>query len=157
MSTISNGTLSRLNRLGLFYIGPHVPSSKNSRVKTSRGIFPSKATSKWRKESRYWWDAQRDQFLLQSSEPLIMGAHFIRKTKHKYDWVNPLQTIQDEMVAQGWITDDNVSKLIPIPFRINGEFSTVDPENSGVILKIMNNDWSVPETERFDLIGFTIT
>lgn len=155
MIIIDNGTLKDLNDLGIFFVGPHVPSSKNSRVKTSRGIFPSASTTRWRKESKHWWELQRDEFLKQSSEPVIVGVHFIRKTRHKYDWCNPLQTIQDEMVSMGWLVDDNVTKFIPFPMRLNGEFSTLDAENSGVLLKIIKNDCSISEIKCFDLTGVT--
>jgi len=34
-------------------------------------------------------------------KPYKIGIHFIRGTHHKYDWVNPIQTIQDEMTHAG--------------------------------------------------------
>jgi hypothetical protein len=38
----------------------------------------------------------------------------VRKSKHKFDYINPAQTIQDQMVKFGWITDDNAEEIIPI-------------------------------------------
>lgn len=69
--------------------------------------------------------------------PLRIGFHFVRKTKHKFDQINPLQTIQDEMVRYGWIEDDNITILIPEPLLVDGTYFTYDPDTPGVYIKVL--------------------
>lgn len=124
----------------LIYIPYHVPSSKNSRVRTRQGTFiASKSVRQYRKLSAKFWKSEKDNFsskIKGKSFPLRIGFHFIRKTHHKYDWLNPSQTIQDEMVKHDWLEDDNMEFIIPIPFQVNREFSTVSKAHQGVIIKI---------------------
>ena len=58
---------------------------------------------------------------------------FIRGSRHKFDYINPAQTIQDEMVHHGWLEDDNCTIMIPF-FR---EYS-YDKENPGVYIRILD-------------------
>lgn len=122
------------------FIPFHVPSSKNSRMRTKSGLFiASKATRNWRKDTASYWEQYRPVFLKlvkDKPHPLKIGFHFIRKTSHKYDWVNPLQTIQDEMVKYGWIPDDSINYLVPFPLKYKGKYTTIDNVNHGVLIKI---------------------
>ena len=125
-----------------WFIPGNVPSSKNSRINTRTRSFPSKATAKYYRESEQFWEEHRDEFIKSLKEyktPYFIGFHFIRKTIHKYDWINPLQTVQDRMVKHGWIEDDNVNIMFPFPLEINGKLTTHYPEGPGVIIKILNN------------------
>ena len=70
-------------------------------------------------------------------KPLKIGFHFIRKQRRLYDFVNPVQTIQDEMVEQGWLEDDNIDEMFPFPIEINGRLSTYNKKEPGVIIKIL--------------------
>lgn len=117
----------------------NVPSSKNGRRWTGKYFVPSKATVKWRKNTKEWWDDNRDKFInaiKDKEKPLRIGVHFVRGSRHKYDWINPLQTIQDEMVKRGWIEDDDTSNIIPVPFKINKSYTSYDKKNPGVYIKI---------------------
>jgi len=66
-----------------------------------------------------------------------IGMHFIRKQKRLYDWVNPVQTIQDEMVKHEWIEDDNVDIIFPFPLKVFKEYTSYNKEEPGVIIKIL--------------------
>jgi len=127
----------------LIFIPGHVPSSKNSRRNTKTGrSFPSKATVLWRQVSRYYWGKYRKDFVQMSfghESPLIVGLHFVRKTKHIWDFVNPVQTIQDEMVHQGWIPEDTVSQIFPVPLNVEGSYWSIDKNNPGVYIKILSS------------------
>ncbi len=74
---------------------------------------------------------------MHTERPLRVGFHFIRKTRHKYDWPNPLQTVLDEMVRYGWIEDDNIDVIVPYPLKVKGQYTTVDKDNPGVIIKVL--------------------
>lgn len=124
------------------FIHGNTPSSKNSRnfnIKTKRS-FPSKQTSTYIKESKLDFENNKDVFLnmiKNKSKPYKIGLHFIRKSRHKYDWINPCQTVQDLMVRYGWIEDDNVTEMLPFPIEYEGSYTTYDTNNPGVYIKVL--------------------
>lgn len=121
------------------FIPGNVPSSKNNRVWTGKYFVESKACKKWRKETAKYWKEYKVKFLQDIAGkkfPLKIGLHFVRGTKHAYDWVNPVQTIQDEMVKHGWLEDDNVNIMFPVPMKIKNKYSTYSKEEPGVWIKI---------------------
>ncbi len=63
--------------------------------------------------------------------PVYIHFTFIRGTKHKFDYINPAQTVQDDMVKNGWIEDDSCEFLIPC-----FEEYQYDKKNPGVIIEI---------------------
>ncbi len=123
----------------MIFIPGNVPSSKNSRMWTGKISIASPATQKYRKSSYVHWEEYRDIFKKEVEDkeyPLIIGFHFVRKTRHKFDFVNPLQCVQDQMVSHGWIEDDNSDILIPKPFTLNKEWYSYDKKEPGVYIKI---------------------
>jgi hypothetical protein len=127
----------------VFFIPGAVPSSKNSRIMTRSGLFiASKATQKYRKISKQYWDQFRDEFkklISDETKPVIIGMHFVRASKHKWDFINPAQTIQDEMTKNGWIEDDNVDELLPVPLFINGQYWSYDKSHAGVYIAVLSS------------------
>ena len=122
-----------------FFIPLNTPSSKNSKRWTGRMLISSKAVMDWKKESKKYWEENKDSFiesLKNKSKPYKIGFHFVRNSKRKYDWINPLQTIQDEMVKYGWLEDDNITEMLPFPYKIGGEYSTINKNNPGVFIKL---------------------
>jgi len=117
-----------------WFIPGNVPSSKNSRQWTGKYFIASKSTQNWRKATSIHWEEFKEEFLQEIAQrPLPLKIHFkfIRGTKHKFDYVNPLQTIQDEMVHHGWLEDDNADILIPVLEEF--EYSK---ENPGVYITL---------------------
>jgi|TARA_Y100000310_G_scaffold118355_1_gene117234 disulfide oxidoreductase YuzD len=117
----------------MIFIPTNVPSSKNSKVWTGKFLVSSKATQKWRKETKDYWNIFKKEFIDQLGEkPHKIGFKFIRKSRHKFDYVNPLQTVQDEMVKYGWLEDDSADELIPVflPYEY-------DKENPGVEIHVL--------------------
>jgi Holliday junction resolvase RusA-like endonuclease len=127
----------------LIFIPGAVPSSKNSRMLTRSGLFiASKATQKYRKITAPLWLIHKPEFkamLAGKPKPIIIGFHFVRKTRNKWDFINPAQTIQDEMTKAGWIDDDNVDEVLPVPLSINGSFWSYDKTNPGVYITVMDS------------------
>lgn len=121
-----------------------VPSSKNGGgISRSGNSFPSKQTSRWRRLTKnYWLDGKKifDMLIKNQKIPLLVGLHFVRGRDDLYDWVNPVQTIQDEMVKYDWINDDNVFIMFPFPFKIGGTYTSYSKENPGVYIKILDHD-----------------
>lgn len=127
----------------LFFIPGAVPSSKNSRILTRTGLFiASKATQRYRKRSAPYWKKYKEEFkkaIKNLPKPIILGMHFIRGSRHKWDWINPAQTIQDEMTKAGWIEDDNVTQVLPVPLEIDGTFWGYDKSKPGVYIAVLNS------------------
>ena len=137
---------------GVFIPG-NTPSSKNTKSmvfhnkdgsKRDKPILLSSATTaKYIKATKLAWLENKEVFhhlVGDSPLPLVVGFHFYRKTKREYDWINALQVVQDLMVEYGWIKDDSVSYLIPVPFKMKGSYSTHNKDNPGT--------WIVPITKQ---------
>ena len=124
-----------------FFIPGNTPSSKNGRVLTSHGKFiASSAVRKWRHTSAAAFVDQKASFLKalrRVNPPYKIGFYFIRNSTRIFDIVNPLQTMQDAMVHHGWLDDDNVHVLIPIPLCIDNKYYHVDKTNAGCIIRIL--------------------
>lgn len=127
----------------IFFIPGAVPSSKNSRIMTRSGLFiASKATQKYRKSTAAYWKMFKAQFkklIAEQSKPIIIGMHFVRGSKHKWDFINPAQTIQDEMTKAGWIDDDNVLEILPVPLDIDGSYWSYDKSHPGVYIAVLES------------------
>ncbi len=123
----------------ILFCKENVPSSKNGRRWTGKHFVPSTVTLRWRRKTSDWWDENKDKFLEATADknlPLRIGFHFVRDSRRKYDWVNPVQTIQDEMVKKGWIEDDNITFMVPVPFKVNKSYTTINKEKPGVYIKL---------------------
>jgi hypothetical protein len=128
----------------MIFIPGNIPSLKNSKVKTSRGIFHSPTVSKFirsigiqhfnsrKKEVKGYVDASRpnqfealrDQFEKMKEgkgDPIIIGYHQVRNSKRLFDFGNSVELLQDLMTSHDFIEDDNVKYVFPVPMSINGE------------------------------------
>ena len=131
----------------MVFIPGNVPSLKNSKVKTSRGIFHSPTVSKFirslgiqhfnsrKKEVKGYVDplrpnqieALRDSFKAMKAgknDPIIIGYHQIRNSKRLFDFSNSVELIQDLLTAHDFIEDDNVKYVFPVPMSIDGKLIT---------------------------------
>lgn len=132
----------------MIWIPGSVPSLKNSKVKTKRGIFSSPTVNKYirklgiqsfnsrRKEVKGYVDAARpnqiellrEQFnnmTIGKENPLFIGYHQVRKTKALFDFSNSVEILQDLFTAHDFIEDDNVKYVFPIPMSIDGELPSL--------------------------------
>lgn len=92
------------------------------------------------KATEQQWRENKNKFLemIEGKEmPYTIGFYFVRGTRHKYDWVNPVQTIQDLMVKYEWLEDDNVTIMYPKPFKIKNKYGHYDKEKPGVYIKVL--------------------
>ena len=64
--------------------------------------------------------------------PYKISFKFIRGSRRKFDYVNPLQTVQDLMVKYDWLEDDNMTYLIPVL-----DDYEYDKEKPGVYIKVL--------------------
>jgi hypothetical protein len=126
----------------MIFIPGNVASSKNSRVFNikARRSFSSKQTQRYIKNSQFFWNRYRGEFkkLIENCDkPYMIGFHFVRDSKRLYDFVNPVQTVQDIMKSSGWIEDDNVEIMYPAPLKVNGHYTTYDKNNPGVYIDLI--------------------
>ena len=54
------------------------------------------------------------EFVKILKEPYTISFKFYRKTRRRFDYVNPLQTVQDLMVKYDWLEDDSSDHLLPV-------------------------------------------
>lgn len=133
----------------IIFIPGNVPSLKNSKVKTSRGIFASPTVNKFirslgiqtysasKKYVKGYVDKEsRPNFIekikkelkpiiKKKGEPIFIGFHHVRKSKRLFDFSNSVEIIQDLFTAHNIIEDDNVKYMFPIPMTINGKLPTI--------------------------------
>ena len=133
----------------MIWIPNNVPSLKNSKVKTKRGIFSSPTVSKYlrklgiqsfnsrKKEVKGYVDKTRpnqiEEFRTQFEEmkvgkenPLFIGYHHVRNSKRLFDFSNSVEVLQDLFTAHDFIEDDNVKYVFPIPMSIEGDLPTTE-------------------------------
>lgn len=119
-----------------WFIPHNVPSSKNGRRWTGSYFIASKTVMSYRKKTKEIYQKYAEAFkaeFIKHKEPVQIKFTFIRGSKHKFDYINPAQTVQDDMVTHGWISDDDADVIIP-------SFGSYlyDKVNPGVIIEILN-------------------
>ena len=117
------------------FLPGNVPSSKNSKQWTGKFLVSSKTTRNWEKATKDHFIQLREVFLnliADKEYPLKVEFTFVRDSKRKFDYVNPLQTIQDAMVRHEWIPDDNCDIIIP-----SFGLYQYNPKEPGVWLKVL--------------------
>jgi hypothetical protein len=146
----------------MIWIPGNVPSLKNSKVKTKRGIFSSPTVNRYirslgiqsfsssKKIVKGYVDKTRPneierlredfkQMQVGKSNPLFIGYHQVRKTKALFDFSNSVEIIQDLFTAHDFIEDDNVKYVFPIPMSIKGELPTQE--------NLRTTDWYTVDKE----------
>jgi hypothetical protein len=117
------------------FIPGNVPSSKNSKQWTGRFLIHSKTVQNYITKTKNDWLKNKNKFLdliKNKQKPYKIKFTFIRNSKRKFDYINPLQTVQDLMVKYSWLEDDNTDYILPI----FGEYK-FDKLNSGVIIEVL--------------------
>ncbi|SNW62125.1 RusA-like Holliday junction resolvase [Orpheovirus IHUMI-LCC2] len=121
--------------MNYIFIPGNVPSSKNSKQWTGKMLINSKATQLYIRESQPYFMQYKEKFkeMCQGKEkPYKVVFKFIRNSRHKFDYINPCQTIQDLMTKYEWIEDDNCDEIIPYFDQY-----LYDKENPGVYISII--------------------
>jgi Holliday junction resolvase RusA-like endonuclease len=124
----------------MIFINGHVASSKNSKQWTGKFLVNSKQTATYVKSSKADFLKLKPDFLKMiegEEKPLRIGFHFVRKSKHKYDFHNVVQTITDLMTKYEYIPDDNTTEIMPFPLLIDDTYSTYDKDNPGVFISVI--------------------
>lgn len=144
----------------LLFIKGNIPSSKNSKINTSKGSFMSKTVKKFlssygiqkysvrektvtgykRRPNLFMQYGKYFQSNVPDTLPIQIGFHFVRGTKHKADFHNLVQLLADMFVAHEFIPEDDMDNFLPFPLKLNNTWYSYDKENPGVYIKIFQND-----------------
>jgi hypothetical protein len=139
-----------------YFIPLNTPSLKNSKIKTSRGIFPSKTVMKYLRELGVQkYSSSKKEIVDYKTKPnlfreafkgwkkpdnlIVLGMHFVRNSKRGFDFNNASQVILDLMTAHNFIEDDDCYHVVPQYYEKNGKYHTIDKENPGVYVKIIED------------------
>ena len=120
-----------------WFIPGSVPSSKNGRRWTGKYFIASKTVVNYRKLTKEYYQKYASEFkeeLAKHKMPAKISFTFVRGTRHKFDYINPAQTVQDHMVKAGWIEDDNAEFILPVFIQY-----TYDKKNPGVWIEILDS------------------
>jgi hypothetical protein len=139
------------------FIKGNLPSSKNSRINTSKGSFNSKTVQKYlrsfgiqhysssKKEVKGYktipmtFPVEELKELFKDKEyPVVIGLHFVRNSKHRWDFHNGVQLFLDLLTAFDIIEDDNMDCIIPMPMKVDNKWYSYNKENPGVEIKILD-------------------
>ena len=146
----------------MIFIPGNVPSLKNSKIKTARGVFSSPTVNKFirnlniqkfnarKKEVKGYVDPQRPNYIEGLREefekmkegkgdPIFIGYHQVRNSRRLFDFSNSVELIQDLLTAHDIIEDDNVKYVFPIPMTIEGEIPTIE--------NVRKKEWFSVDTE----------
>lgn len=139
----------------LIFVPFSTPSLKNSKVKTSKGIFSSKTVVKYlrllgiqsyssskRTVKGYvsrpnLFEELRPQFeeaIKDIEPPYDVGFHFIRESKRTFDFNNVNQIVADLMTAHCFIEDDDIKNFLPYPLKIDGMAYSINKTKPGAYL-----------------------
>ena len=135
-----------------WFIPFNVPSSKNGRRWTGKYFISSKTVMTYRKNTKSFYTKYAkcisERNIINMRQPVKIGFTFIRGTRHKFDYINPAQTVQDDMVKNGWIEDDNAEFIIPVFERYK-----YDKNKPGVIIEIIKDGNEKHESSSTDKSG----
>lgn len=124
----------------MIFIKGNFPSFKNSKQRTKSGFMVmSKTVQKYLRLHEEQWKEIPEEFknLTEEDFPIIVGLHFVRGTKHKWDWHNMVQGVADLMVKHEWIPDDNVEYFLPSILLVEDKFYDYSKEHPGVFIEIL--------------------
>jgi hypothetical protein len=124
----------------MIFIKGNFPSFKNSKQFTGKYFIMSKTVQKYLKGFEYQWEIIPKEFLdlNESNFPVKVGFHFVRGTKHRWDFHNMLQGCADLMVKHKWIPDDNMDYFIPSCLKMENKFYSYSKETPGVYIQILD-------------------
>ena len=131
----------------LIFIPHNVPSLKNSKIKTARGVFSSKTVKKYlgllgiqsyssrQKTVKGYvtrpneFEAFRMQFekMMEDKDfPILISFHFVRNSKRLFDFGNATEIIFDLLTAHDIIPDDSVKYIFPSTMSKDGILPTAE-------------------------------
>lgn len=127
----------------MIFMSGNFPSFKNSKQRTAKGFMVmSKTVQKYLKANEEQWKTIPDEFraLTEEDFPIVVGMHFVRGTRHRWDFHNMVQGVADLMVKHGWIPDDNMDYFVPFCMFRSGGFYHYNKESPGVEVTLVTTN-----------------
>jgi hypothetical protein len=141
-----------IKRIKAFFIPGSVPSKKRAYiiVKVKRRSVTNKEYKqsslakgphiiKWEKQTAPYFRKFAEEFRQASAgmAPVWCEFFFLRNNKRKkWDFGNMHQILTDQMSKFGWIDDDAIDCILPLP-PLTGDTWRVDTKNPGVMITIV--------------------
>jgi hypothetical protein len=140
----------------MIFIPYNVPSLKNSKVATSKGVFHSKTVKKYlqkigvkdfnsRKKTVENYVKRPNIFNLKCNQyfqdieyPVEIGFHFVRDSKREFDFHNAVHILADLLVSHRFIKEDSMNYFIPSAMKLDGKWYSIDKKSPGVYVRILN-------------------
>lgn len=140
------------------FIPGQVPSLKNGKIATTRGVFRSKTVTKYLRSfgiqnysSKDKWvegyktipdtfepyAKQLKSMLAGATLPYKLGFYFVRSSKTRFDFGNAVEVLADLFSAYDVWVDDNCDYFLPFPELRNGVVYHVDKNAPGVYIKVL--------------------
>ncbi len=136
----------------IVFISGNVPALKSSKTAVpDKGVFMSKSCRQYLQKlgvknyGKDWvedYKTRPNKFRaifadqeLPIKTPVMCGFHFVRGSRHKFDWSNAVQIIEDLLVAHQVIPDDNMDHFIPFSMAYQEKWYSYDKDRPGVWLK----------------------
>lgn len=117
------------------FIPGNVPSSKNSKQMTSKGILlHSKTVRKYLENYSFWWTLLEPDFkklVKEKTIPYNISFTFVRDSKRSFDYINIAQLPLDLMQKYNWLQNDDVYNVKPF-----FEDFKIDKLNPGVFISL---------------------
>lgn len=139
------------------FIKGNVPSLKNSKIKTSKGVFMSKTCRNYltslniasysasgkevidkRSKKNLFKEAFKDWVV--PDKQVVIGFHFVRDSKRMFDFNNANQILLDLLTAHKFIVDDNMDWIVPQAYKKDGKYYSYSKESPGVYIKLIKNE-----------------
>lgn len=141
---LSPDFLLTLDNIDGFFIPGEVYSSKNSKqIYRKDGkpfITDSLNVKKYKKDTFSSYVKFKDQFIEKIENlplPVVLEFTFFRKTLQRFDFQNMVQVVCDQLVSAGWLPDDSMNFLLPIPPLPPKKAFIHNKTNPGVLIKVV--------------------
>lgn len=148
--------ISTLDKIDSLFIPGEVYSSKNSKQIFMKSVGKSKwkfngkpcipfitdsaPVKKYKKEVKRHYKSQLGKFLEMIDGkmlPVVVEFTFARKTKGRFDFNNMTELVQDMMVNCGWLPDDDIRHILPIPPLPPKEPFLLSKDDPGVYIRVL--------------------
>lgn len=144
----------------MVFIEHNTPSSKNSKQRTAKGFMvmsktvtkflrahgiqsfsSSKKYVKGYKTVPMTFPVEELKWMLRGHEyPIVLGFHFVRGTRHRFDFNNVNQLLLDLLTAFDIIEDDDMNCIIPQCMKIEDKYYSYDKENPGCFISVIESN-----------------
>lgn len=144
----------------IYFIQGNNPALKSSKQWTGRYLVQNKRVTEYlklhgiksyssrRKEVIHLNKSQSDyefrkvvekikEELQSLTPPYKIGFHFVRKSKHKFDFGNAYELLADLFTAYNIWEDDNMDYFLPFPLEVNNKYYTFNKDNPGVLIQVL--------------------